>query len=85
MILKFVTKKVALFFPARDHTSKRPLRCQRRLTAMFHTFHVQRKENVIEANLDGKMVKAQVLVVLTPPPGREGEGDPVVEVHSAEI
>ena len=40
-------------------------------------------DNVIEANLNGEMVKARVLVV-TPPPGRE-EGDPAVEVHAAEI
>jgi hypothetical protein len=51
----------------------------------IHKGDPPKPDDVIEANLNGKMVKAQVLVVLTPPAGREGEGDPVVEVHSAEI
>jgi len=42
-------------------------------------------DDVIEANLNCEMVKARVLVVIMPPPVREGEGDPAVEVHAAEI
>jgi len=42
-------------------------------------------DDVIEANLNGEMVKARVLVVITTPPGREGEGDCIIEVHAAEI
>ena len=42
-------------------------------------------DDVIEANLRGEMVKARVLVVITPPPAREGNGDTAVEVHAAEI
>jgi hypothetical protein len=42
-------------------------------------------DDVIEANLNGKMVKARVLVVIAAPPGREREGDPIVEVHVTEI
>ena len=41
--------------------------------------------DVIEANLNVEMIKARALVVITTPPGREGEGDPAVEVHAAEI
>jgi hypothetical protein len=42
-------------------------------------------DDVIEANLRGKMVKARVLVVITTPPSREEEGDYTVEVHATEI
>jgi hypothetical protein len=51
----------------------------------IHKGDPPKPDDVIEANLNGKMVKALVLVVLTPPPAREGEGDPAVEVHAAEI
>jgi hypothetical protein len=51
----------------------------------IHDGDPPKPDEVIEANLRGEMVKARVLVVITPPPGREREGDLAVEVHAAEI
>jgi hypothetical protein len=50
-----------------------------------HKGNPPKPDDVIDANLNGEMVKARVLVVITPPPSREGEGDPAVKVHATEI
>lgn len=50
-----------------------------------HTFHEgdpPKPDDVIEANLKGKMVKAKVLVVIGASPDRE-EGEVTVEVYAA--
>jgi hypothetical protein len=50
-----------------------------------HEGNPPKPDDVIDANLNGEMVKARVLVVTTPPPGRDEKGDPAVEVHATEI
>ena len=52
---------------------------------IVHEGKPPKPEDVIEANLNGKMVIAKVLVVVTAPPEREQEGDPMIEVHATEI
>jgi hypothetical protein len=50
-----------------------------------HEGNPPKPDDVIDANLNGEIVKARVLVVITLPPSWEGEDDPAVEVHATEI
>jgi hypothetical protein len=44
-----------------------------------------KRDEVIEANLRGKMVKARVLVIITSMEEVRGEGDATVKIYATEI